>query len=125
MTDTGSFKYASTSAKTHRVVADLIEMGIDNSRIHDLIYDNSSSNRINLLAYCLYKKLLLYPKNNSAILSLSSGRISDEDGFLLPFKGDRVINGEFVRKDIVLIRISHIDRATYNFWRSARKIHRL
>ena len=75
MTDTGSFKYASTNAKTHRVVSDLIEMGIDNSRIHDLIYDNSSSNRINLLGYCLYKKLLLYPKNNSAILSLSSDEL--------------------------------------------------
>tara|TARA_B100000902_G_scaffold399113_1_gene468488 strand:- start:340 stop:1347 length:1008 start_codon:yes stop_codon:yes gene_type:complete len=99
MTDTGSFKYASTSAKTHRVVADLIEMGIDNSRIHDLIYDNSSSNRINLLGYCLYKKLLLYPKNNSAILSLSSDELDrfqfkkgDTEGFVnfaLGIKGIR------------------------------------
>jgi len=99
MTDTGSFKYASTSAKTHRVVADLIEMGIDNSRIHDLIYDNSSSSRINLLGYCLYKKLLLYPKNNSAILSLSSDELDrfqfkkgDTEGFVnfaLGIKGIR------------------------------------
>ncbi len=99
MTDTGSFKYASTNAKTHRVVSDLIEMGIDNSRIHDLIYDNSSSNRINLLGYCLYKKLLLYPKNNSAILSLSSDELDrfqfkkgDTEGFVnfaLAIKGIR------------------------------------
>ena len=99
MTDTGSFKYPSTNAKTHRVVSDLIEMGIDNSRIHDLIYDNSSSNRINLLGYCLYKKLLLYPKNNSAILSLSSDELDrfqfkkgDTEGFVnfaLAIKGIR------------------------------------
>ena len=50
-----------------------------------------------------------------------SGRFSDEDGFLLPFNGDRVINGEFIRKDIVLIRISHIDKTIYNFWRSAER----
>jgi len=50
-----------------------------------------------------------------------SGKISDEDGFLLPFKADRVINGEFIRKDIVIIRISHIDRTIYNFWRSAER----
>jgi len=99
MTDTGSFKYPSTNAKTHRVVSDLIEMGIDTSRIHDLIYDNSSSNRINLLGYCLYKKLLLYPKNNSAILSLSSDELDrfqfkkgDTEGFVnfaLGIKGIR------------------------------------
>ena len=47
-----------------------------------------------------------------------SGRLSDEDGFLLPFYGDRMINGEFSRRDIVLLRFSHIDRRTYKFWRS-------
>mgnify|MGYP001408792027 CR=1 FL=1 len=51
-----------------------------------------------------------------------SGRFSDEDGVLLPFYGDRVIDGEFVRKDIVLLRLSHVDQRTYNFWRSTKRI---
>lgn len=51
-----------------------------------------------------------------------SGRFSDEDGFLLPFYGDRFIDGKFVRKDIVLLKISHIDQRTYKFWRSAERI---
>ena len=50
-----------------------------------------------------------------------SGRFSDEDGVLLPFYGDRVVDGEFVRKDIVILRISHIDKRTYKFWRSAER----
>jgi len=49
MTDTGSFKYASTTAKTHNVIAELISAGAENDKIHDLIYDNSSATRIQLL----------------------------------------------------------------------------
>ena len=88
-TDTGSFKYPSTSAKTHRIVADLIDLGIDGARIHDLIYDNSSSNRMRLLGYCLNEKLLLYPENNSAIISLTAEELErfkfqkgDTEGFV-------------------------------------------
>lgn len=89
MTDTGSFKYSSTSAKTHHIIASLIELGADNAKIHDLIYDNSSANRMKLLGYCLNKKLLLYPENNSAIISLTAEELKrfnfkkgDTEGFV-------------------------------------------
>ena len=72
MTDTGSFKYSSTTAKTHHIIAELIATGAENAKIHDLIYDNSSANRMKLLGYCLNKKLLLYPENNSAVISLTA-----------------------------------------------------
>ena len=51
-----------------------------------------------------------------------SGRFSGEDGVLLPFYGDRVIDGEFVRKDIILLRVSHVDQRTYKFWRSIERM---
>ncbi len=89
MTDTGGFKYPSTSAKTHRIVANLIDLGVDGAVIHDLIYDNSSSNRMRLLGYCLNEKLLLYPENNSAIISLTAEELErfkfqkgDTEGFV-------------------------------------------
>lgn len=80
MTDTGSFKFPNTNAKTHRIIADLILAGADNSKIHDLVYDNSSENRMRLLGYCLKEKLLLYPENNSAIISLDAEEL-DKFGF--------------------------------------------
>ncbi|MAU35826.1 MAG: DHH family phosphoesterase [Flavobacteriales bacterium] len=99
MTDTGSFKYSSTSAKTHEIIANLIKRGADNAKIHDLIYDNSSANRIKLLGYCLNNKLLLYPENNSAIISLTAEELEkfkfqngDTEGFVnypLAIKGIR------------------------------------
>ena len=89
MTDTGSFKYASTTAKTHHVIAELINAGAENAKIHDLIYDNSSANRIKLLGYCLNEKLRLYPDNNAAIISLTAEELErfefkkgDTEGFV-------------------------------------------
>ena len=89
MTDTGSFKYASTSAKTHEVIAKLINAGAENTKIHDLIYDNSSATRVQLLGYCLNEKLLLYPENNAAIISLTDNELKrfkfkkgDTEGFV-------------------------------------------
>jgi len=89
MTDTGSFKYSSTTAKTHRIIAELIVAGIDNAKIHDLIYDNSSASRMRLLGYCINEKLLLYPENNSAIISLTAEELErfefkkgDTEGFV-------------------------------------------
>ena len=71
LTDTGSFKYSSTTSITHNIISDLIERGVDHSRIHDLIYDNSSIDRMRLLGYCLNEKLQVYEENNSAIISLN------------------------------------------------------
>jgi phosphoesterase RecJ-like protein len=76
MTDTGSFKYNSTTSKTHSIIADLIDKGARNSKIHDLIYDNFSADRIKLLGYCINDKLLLYPENNAAIISLTDEELN-------------------------------------------------
>jgi len=76
MTDTGSFKYNSTTSKTHNVIADLIDKGARNSKIHDLIYDNFSADRMKLLGYCINDKLLLYPENNAAIISLTDEELN-------------------------------------------------
>lgn len=72
MTDTGSFKYASTTEKTHRIIAELIVKGADNAKIHDLVYDNFSDNRLKLLGYCLNQKLQIFKENKAAIISLDA-----------------------------------------------------
>ena len=89
MTDTGSFKYPSTNSRTHNIVAELIKLGVNNADIHDLVYDSLSASRIRLLGYCLSEKLLLYPENNSAIISLDEDELKrfnfkkgDTEGFV-------------------------------------------
>ncbi|MBC8266243.1 MAG: bifunctional oligoribonuclease/PAP phosphatase NrnA [Flavobacteriales bacterium] len=72
MTDTGSFKYSSTTERTHHIIAELIGKGAENSKIHDLVYDNFSENRVKLLGYCLNQKLQIFKENNAAIISLTA-----------------------------------------------------
>ena len=55
MTDTGSFKFPSTSARTHQIISKLIQLGADNGKIHSLVYDSNSINRLQILGYCLDK----------------------------------------------------------------------
>jgi phosphoesterase RecJ-like protein len=41
-TDTGCFRYASTTAKTYRVAADLIELGADNGKINRVMFETKT-----------------------------------------------------------------------------------
>ena len=47
-TDTGCFKFTNTSPKTHRVAADLIEMGANHGEINRIMFDTKSRGRLNV-----------------------------------------------------------------------------
>lgn len=71
MTDTGSFRFPSTTASTHHVIANLIATGIDNAAIHRSIYDSSSESRLRLLGYSISEKMQLYLDHGFSIIGLS------------------------------------------------------
>ncbi|AZB20827.1 bifunctional oligoribonuclease/PAP phosphatase NrnA [Kaistella haifensis] len=53
MTDTGGFRFRSTSATTHRIVADLIEKGAEPSMITSNTWDTNTVSRLHLLSLIL------------------------------------------------------------------------
>ena len=53
MTDTGGFRFRSTSATTHRIVADLIEKGAEPSMITSNTWDTNTVSRLHLLSLVL------------------------------------------------------------------------
>ena len=71
MTDTGSFKFSSTSSKVHRIVADLIDKGADVNKIHRLIYDNNTINKLKLLGFSISKRLNFMEEYNTAYFVLN------------------------------------------------------
>jgi phosphoesterase RecJ-like protein len=79
MTDTGSFRYPSTTAKTHRIIAELITAGAENAVIHDLIYDNNSEGRLKLLGYCLAEKLTVVKELQTAYFALGQHDLKQFD----------------------------------------------
>lgn len=50
VTDTGSFRYTNTSARTHAIAADLLSFGIDVSAVYRSIYANIPYDDLQLLA---------------------------------------------------------------------------
>ena len=71
MTDTGSFRFRSTTSKTHRIIADLIDKGAENDKIHNHVYDANSYNRLLLLGQAL-SNLQMIPEYNTAYITLTS-----------------------------------------------------
>jgi phosphoesterase RecJ-like protein len=71
MTDTQSFRFENMRAETHRIVAQLIERGAVNYKIHESVYDNSTEDRLRLLGHCLKDKLVVLREYNTAYISLS------------------------------------------------------
>ena len=52
-TDTGSFQYANTTARTHEMVADLLSAGLDVAEVNRLTYQNFPYRRVELLRLLL------------------------------------------------------------------------
>lgn len=71
MTDTGSFRFPSTSPTVHRILANLMETGIEHADIHRKVYDNNSEHKLRLLGYCISNKLRILNEYNVAYITLS------------------------------------------------------
>ena len=88
MTDTGSFRYRSTTSLTHKVIAHLIEKGADNTSIHENIYDTSSYGQLQLLG-CALQNLRVVEGFRTAYITLSQDELDrhnfkkgDTEGFV-------------------------------------------
>ena len=78
MTDTKSFRFQSMKPNSHRIIAALLEAGAKNDEIHERVFDENSLMRMKMLGYCLYEKLTVLEKYNTAFISLSS---AEQDRF--------------------------------------------
>ena len=70
VTDTGSFKFG-TSAKLFRVVADLVELGVKDQVLQDLIANNLSEKHLRLLGYCLFHRMEILEEYRTGIITLA------------------------------------------------------
>ncbi|MDR1593964.1 MAG: bifunctional oligoribonuclease/PAP phosphatase NrnA [Prevotellaceae bacterium] len=87
MTDTGAFTH-SCSSELFRIVADLMECGIDREKIHSAVYNSFSVNRMRLMGYCITKMEVL-PEYHTAYIMLTKEELErfefepgDTEGFV-------------------------------------------
>ena len=108
LTDSGGFRFPKTTGTTHRIVAEFIELGVENTEIPNLLFDNNSYDRLQLLGRALQNMKVLFDKKTSYI-SLSQKEL-DEFKYV---KGDTegIVNYGLTIKGIVFaaIFIEHRD----------------
>jgi phosphoesterase RecJ-like protein len=89
VTDTGSFRYDSTSSNTIRTAASLLDLGAKPSEIYDKIFDQNRLEKLQLLGYFLSEKIEVISNGRVALCHLTfdelkrfNVRTGDTEGFV-------------------------------------------
>ncbi|AYN03131.1 bifunctional oligoribonuclease/PAP phosphatase NrnA [Flavobacterium sp. 140616W15] len=102
LTDSGSFRFPGTTGNTHRIIAELIDLGVENTQIPILLFDNSSYSRLQLLGRALQNMKIL-AEHKTSYMSLTQAEL-DEFNYV---KGDTegIVNYGLSMKGIVFTAI--------------------
>ena len=76
MTDTGSFRFPSVTAKTHNVLQKLILNGVVPFEIHEKIFDQNTSDQLKLRGYAVSEKMEFIKNAPIGLISLSMEELS-------------------------------------------------
>ena len=78
MTDTASFRFSLTTSTTHRVIAHLIDVGVEKTHIHNAVYDTNSFGRLQLMG-CALNNLKFLEPFKTAYISLTNKELDSHD----------------------------------------------
>ena len=84
MTDTGGFTFASTRPEIYFIISQLLTKRIDKDRIYRNVYHNYSENRLRLMGFVMYEKLVYLPDYHASFYTISK----DEQKRFNFIKGD-------------------------------------
>lgn len=128
LTDTGSFKY-STSAKLFRIVADLLELGVDDYMLQDLIFNSMKEKQLKLLGHCLYNRMEILPEYGTGIIYLTKEDYSTYDikrgdtegivNYLLKISGIRM--AAFIMEQPTIVKISLRSKGDFSVQEIAKR----
>lgn len=115
VTDSGSFRFSSTTPYTMRVAAELMERGVTIEDVHSAIMDDNSVERLRLLGFTLSERMTVLPEQRTVVLGLSladlkqfSFKPGDTEGFVnygLSIRGTRLAAFFMERPDMVKISL--------------------
>jgi phosphoesterase RecJ-like protein len=71
MTDTGSFRFPSVTAKTHNALAVLLNTGLRASEVHEQLSDNNRLEQLKLRGFATSEKIVLHKDYPMGYISLS------------------------------------------------------
>ncbi len=128
VTDTGSFKY-NTSPKLFRLVSELVELGVDDYELQDLITNNLSEKQLRLLGHCLHNRMEILPEYKTGIIALTKEDYAtfdiqrgDTEGivnYLLKLREIRF--AAFIMEQPTIVKMSFRSKGDFSVHELARK----
>lgn len=107
VTDTGNFEHGTYTGNTFRIIADLVDSGIDRDRIFNLVFNNFTVERMRLQGFALHERMTFLPEYRTAYIYLTRDDLErfnykkgDTEGFVnLPLSiGDVDFSALFLEK---------------------------
>jgi bifunctional oligoribonuclease and PAP phosphatase NrnA len=71
VTDTGSFRFSSVNARTHELVAILLQNGVNQAEIHENTFDHNRLDQMKLRGFAIAERLEVLESERMAIVALS------------------------------------------------------
>lgn len=108
VTDTGNFEHGSYSGNTFRIIAGLLDTGLEKDRIFNLVFNNFSADRMRLQGFSLNERMVVMEKYRTAYIYLSKADLArynykkgDTEGFVnLPLSISGIdFSALFIEKD--------------------------
>ena len=75
LTDSGSFRFPKTTGTTHRIITELIDLGVENTEIPTLLFDNSSFGRLQILGRAL-QNMKVITEHKTAYITLTQDELN-------------------------------------------------
>jgi len=76
VTDTGSFSFSCNRPNTYVITSKLISLGVDAEKIHKLIFDTYSENRLRLLGFAISNRMIVWDEFHTAIIYLTKSDLN-------------------------------------------------
>jgi bifunctional oligoribonuclease and PAP phosphatase NrnA len=108
VTDTGNFEHGSYTGNTFRIIADLLDTGLERDKIFNLVFNNFSADRMRLQGFSISERMVVLPEYRTAYISLSKSDLAkynyqkgDTEGFVnMPLSISGVdFSALFIEKD--------------------------
>ncbi|MBI4645867.1 MAG: DHH family phosphoesterase [Bacteroidia bacterium] len=129
ITDTGSLSYGLITPGTFLIMSRLLQKGIDKDFICTKVYDNFSADRMRLMGYALYEKMIVLPEYHTAYIILDKVElerfnfaIGDSEGFVnLPLSIKGIVFSAFFMQKNDMVKISFRSKGNFEVNKFAEK----
>lgn len=95
MTDSGSFRFSSTTKRTHDIAGDLMSKGLKHEEVHRRVFDNRSYDKLKLISLVLQEMELIC--NKKIVFMKIYKEMIDKVGIILDDTGDIISLGNQVK----------------------------